>query len=1078
MIYHDFQGERLSALGLGCMRLPVIEGDSARIDVPAVERMVDEALAQGVNYFDTAHGYHKGTSQAVMGAVLGRHDRSSFNVATKFPGYNTDNFGKVEQIFEDQLQKLAMDHVDFYLCHNLSESNIDQYLDDERYGTVSYLLEQKRAGRIRHLGFSDHSSFATFKRFLDAYGDVIEFCQVQLNYMDWDFQNAKAKVEYLNRLGIPIWVMEPLRGGHLVELPADAQARLPALNPNENAISWAFRFLQSIPGVTLVLSGASNLEQLNENIRLFADERPLDAREFDGLAGIGRAIAWSKSLPCTACEYCLDYCPQNLDIPYLISLYNEHASKDEESFIAPMSIRALPADKRPGACIGCGSCEKVCPQQLPIARTFAAFDQTLAEPDVSSRKAAGPDASPRKMPAKPVDSFSETNRDALVEYFRAGEKETRTFGFELEHVLVRKNTGAPVSYSEPQGVRAVLERLAESVDTLVHEGDSLVGLTRGTWAVSLEPAAQLEVSAGPFEKVVEAEESYLEFRSFLDPVLEEFGIMTPMVGYVPSARACDLELIPKFRYESMDRFLSEESPWGARMMRGSASLQVSIDYASEKDAMRKLRVAEQIAPVLAHICDNTPIFENEERSGHMARTAVWTGMRQDRVGTVPGSLAPGFGYRDYADYLLTRGAILVPDAEAAVGWRFVGAQTFDEAYAERAMGAADVEHALSMVWPDARLKNFVEIRPADALPFDFSLAYMALVRGLFYNEQNLAALEALLSGAGENEVRSAKEALMREGYAAHVYGRSIDFWVDTLVTLALGATDSSELSYLEPLASMTRNRFTLADAYQDPHKREQGYKEAISHLAVKTGTPRIGIFPRYDFELTGLSISEGYTTGVLVSGGLPFVLPLTDNLCVLDRIVDVCDGFIIPGGQDIDPDFYGQKRDVRLHRVTRQRDEMEQALIPRILEAGKPILGICRGMQALNVATKGTLYQDIHRTHPASTIRHAQRRPFTAPTHEVDVVPGSLLAQITESQRFGVNSLHHQCVCEPGRGMAVSARADDGVIEAIEMPDAAFVIGVQWHPELLWRTQPEARRLFEALVKAASVEGGMLSFGA
>ncbi len=379
MIYKDFGGQKLSQLGMGLMRLPVVDGDDTRIDEQATFEMVDYAYNHGVNYFDTAWGYHGGNSELVAGRALARYPRESFNLASKFPGYDVGNFGKHEEIFAKQLEKLQVDYLDFYLIHNVCESNIEQYLDDEKYGTVSYFSQQKEAGRIRHLGFSCHGSFEAFKRFLDKYADVMEFCQIQLNYMDWDFQEAKRKVEYLNELGIAVWVMEPLRGGHLCSFEDDDATALAALRPQVDAVEWAFRFLQSVKGVTVVLTGASTLDQLQQNVAIFAENKPLSADEWDALVGIGRKLAARGALACTACHYCTSHCPMELDIPYLISLYNEHVSKPEGGFIAPMALAVVPAEKHPSACIGCQSCEAVCPQQLPIAETFRTFAEMLGE---------------------------------------------------------------------------------------------------------------------------------------------------------------------------------------------------------------------------------------------------------------------------------------------------------------------------------------------------------------------------------------------------------------------------------------------------------------------------------------------------------------------------------------------------------------------------------------------------------------------------------------------------------------------------------------------------------------------------
>ena len=372
MTYRKFQDLQLSALGFGAMRLPVIDGDDARVDQDAVNEMVDLAMARGVNYYDTAWGYHGGNSEPAMGRALARHPREKFYLATKFPGYDLGNMGKVEEIFEAQLQRCGVEYFDFYLFHNVCEMNIEAYLDDARYGTYAYLTRQKKNGRIRHLGFSTHGSLELMERFLNAYGKDMEFCQIQLNWPDWDFQLAKEKVALLKKWNIPIWVMEPLRGGRLAKLDAADVDALHALRPDEGVPAWSFRYLQRIPEVTVTLSGMSNMEQLRSNLDTFDADKPLDARELAALEAIARKILGSNALPCTACRYCVSHCPQGLNIPDLLQLYNEHCITGG-GFITPMALSALPEDKWPSACVGCQSCEAVCPQQLPIAKTMAAF---------------------------------------------------------------------------------------------------------------------------------------------------------------------------------------------------------------------------------------------------------------------------------------------------------------------------------------------------------------------------------------------------------------------------------------------------------------------------------------------------------------------------------------------------------------------------------------------------------------------------------------------------------------------------------------------------------------------------------
>ena len=371
MVMKQFQDLTLSALGMGAMRLPVLDGDDNRVDEERTAEMVDYAMAHGVNYYDTAWGYHGGNSEIALGKALKKHPRDQFYLADKFPGYDLSNMGKVEEIFEEQLKKCQVDHFDFYLFHNVCEMNIDAYLNPD-YGIFAYLKKQKALGRIRHLGFSCHGALPVMERFLAAYGKDMEFCQIQLNYVDWEFQDAKAKVELLQKWQIPIWVMEPVRGGKLAALTKQQADTLSALRLNEKPVAWAFRFLQSIPGVVVTLSGMSSLEQMKDNIATYETQAPLTQTEMEAILAVGKEMVQAKALPCTACHYCTSHCPKGLDIPYLISLYNEHMVTGG-GFLSPMALMALPKEKQPSACIGCRSCEAVCPQQIRISEAMAAF---------------------------------------------------------------------------------------------------------------------------------------------------------------------------------------------------------------------------------------------------------------------------------------------------------------------------------------------------------------------------------------------------------------------------------------------------------------------------------------------------------------------------------------------------------------------------------------------------------------------------------------------------------------------------------------------------------------------------------
>ncbi len=350
MIYTEFKGKKISQLGMGTMRLPVLDGENSKIDEAQSLEMFDYAYKHGVNYFDTAWGYHDGNSEIVTGKALARYPRESFNLTTKFPGYDRDNFPKVKEIFEKQLEKLQVSYFDFYLFHNVCEYNIDYYLNPE-YGVKEYLVEQRNAGRIKHLGFSCHSSIDCFKRFLENYGDVVEFCQIQLNWLDWDFQDAKEKVRILNEKKIPIIVMEPLRGGTLVEPAGSAEK--------------CFRFLQSVPGIMTILSGMSSMEQIKDNINTFETEKPLSESEKEAL--FEKAAKMTQNVPCTSCRYCTTYCPKGIDIPYMIKHYNQITFNPAGlAWYTSMAIGGVEKGKKPWDCIACGACKAVCPQQIDI----------------------------------------------------------------------------------------------------------------------------------------------------------------------------------------------------------------------------------------------------------------------------------------------------------------------------------------------------------------------------------------------------------------------------------------------------------------------------------------------------------------------------------------------------------------------------------------------------------------------------------------------------------------------------------------------------------------------------------------
>ena len=371
MIYHDFQGLKLSALGFGTMRLPVLEDGS--VNEPLAAEMVHYAMDHGVNYFDTAYPYHGGMSEVVVGKALADYPRDSFYLATKYPGHQilSDGYNPAE-IFEEQLVKCGVDHFDFYLLHNVNEKSMEVYMDPH-WGIVDYFKEQKRLGRIRHLGFSSHAQVEGLEKFLDHCGQDMEFCQIQLNYMDWTLQRAREKYELLTARGIPVWVMEPVRGGKLAALDADSQQRLRAIRPGASAASFALRWLEGHGNIRMILSGMSTMAQVQDNIATFEKDDPVTPEEEAIL--LAAAEKMKNSVPCTACRYCCDGCPRGLDIPDLLHKYNQLRAGSGSTI--KMQLDAVPKDKWPHACLGCGVCAAVCPQKIAIPDELAAFAAQL-----------------------------------------------------------------------------------------------------------------------------------------------------------------------------------------------------------------------------------------------------------------------------------------------------------------------------------------------------------------------------------------------------------------------------------------------------------------------------------------------------------------------------------------------------------------------------------------------------------------------------------------------------------------------------------------------------------------------------
>ena len=364
MLYNTFQDLKLSALGFGAMRLPVLPDGSGAIDQEELDRMVDAAMAAGVNYYDTAYPYHGGLSEIALGKSLSRYPRESWNLADKFPGHQNVHGVKPllpEAVFEEQIRRCGVDYFDFYLMHNVNENSLRYYGNRENH-FLEYFLEQKEKGRIRHLGFSCHAGPEGLERFLELYGEHMEFCQIQLNFLDWTLQDAKKKCEILKAAGLPVWVMEPVRGGRLAKFDEESEAKMRAFRPDESIPAWSFRWLRTVPKPTMILSGMSNLAQMEDNLKTFSEEKPLNEEELQLLRQVADGIA--KLIPCTGCRYCCAGCPMGLNIPEMLSMANDMAVFN--SFNTVARYGALEEGKRADSCIGCGQCTEACPQKIDV----------------------------------------------------------------------------------------------------------------------------------------------------------------------------------------------------------------------------------------------------------------------------------------------------------------------------------------------------------------------------------------------------------------------------------------------------------------------------------------------------------------------------------------------------------------------------------------------------------------------------------------------------------------------------------------------------------------------------------------
>lgn len=374
-----------------------------------------------------------------------------------------------------------------------------------------------------------------------------------------------------------------------------------------------------------------------------------------------------------------------------------------------------------------------------------------------------------------TECMEQRNIDKIAAYFRNGEKtKCVKTGVELEHFVIGE-AGNSMRYEE---MAEFLEAFAKREDRKYFVEGKLLGLWGKEFSLSLEPAAQLEISIEPKETIGEIEAVYKRFREEAEPWFLARGFRLVNVGYHPYKKAEELSLIPKKRYEFMNRYFETSGRFGKNMMRATASTQVSIDFDSEKDFVEKYRLACILSPIFALLSDNSPVFEGKERKQYMVRTMIWMDTDSARCGIFSGTFSEDFGYRKYAEYLYANPPILIMDEEGKAV--FTGEKTLREIYAEKEMTQAEIEHALSMFFPDVRLKNYIEIRVADSMELSQVLSYTALVKACFYNRNIREELTAYFGKADEEGVRQAKLSLMEKGYGGAAYGKTVKEITDKL----------------------------------------------------------------------------------------------------------------------------------------------------------------------------------------------------------------------------------------------------------------------------------------------------------
>lgn len=448
--------------------------------------------------------------------------------------------------------------------------------------------------------------------------------------------------------------------------------------------------------------------------------------------------------------------------------------------------------------------------------------------------------------------FTECDKENIqqfVDYFRQGCKENHTdaLGMEIEHFIVDKKNKSMVNYYGERGIEALLERLSPYFSEKGIREGHLVGLGNEEYVITIEPAGQLEISITPQERMESVKGIYETFHSVIAPVLKEWDYELVTAGYCLKEKSEELALIPKKRYEYMNRYFEEIGMYGRCMMRGTASVQCAVDYCCEEDFVRTYRAAVALGPLLALLTDNSPIFEGQPWEKHMARTFIWERVDKERCGVVPGTFEEGFGFEAYGKYLYQVPLIFIEQdsfckekceesKNESVQWdlsqniirEYVGRQSLKRLCSEKnkdicTITKAQLEHAMSMVFPDVRLKQYIEIRVGDSMPWEYALSYGTLIKGLFLNRDKLYELYKQLEQytqfgrMTEEEVEVGKNHLIEYGYAGIIYGKSAGYWLEKMIGLAIEQLSDEDKVYLEPMLRLVYEKKSVRDVTKMGH---------------------------------------------------------------------------------------------------------------------------------------------------------------------------------------------------------------------------------------------------------------------